>query len=660
MNTSKSLLLAPLALGLASLAHAQTTFTTNTPNTCQRPDSIRAGDLDLDGLVDVLSTHPGSNEVCVNRNLGGGTSWSNGTLFTYPSSPPSEPTESVIAQFDGAGRPDVAVVLRATAQVAIHTASGAWPGFAPPQIVNINQGPFEATAFDYDLDGDLDLAIACDLPQVVHILGNTGGVFTTVGVIPIAPEFPTSIEAGDLNADGRADLALTTAGGRVLVLINTTAGVVPTFAAPQLFPIDPRPYGITIGDLNGDGFNDIATANAGFSTMNVLLNNPLLLPGTTVGFATTLYPLAPGVIAGPWTEVEHGDLDCDGDNDLAVTCNSSNRVVCFWNNGSGTFTGPNAFASPLDPQDLAFADFNNDGQLDMTTNNPGSAQHGILLNNLSTGCCEHILIGGVSDGFNTTSPSGPEDACPSPALTTWYTGPRRDFDGPVACGRPFMHTFPGIPGMVKSARLRMRMRADCTSSPTDRLMLGFDTGTGLFAWSQNVSTLTGSPWTPGSFGGVSLDLGALPGGTSLLSKISTDGRLDVVFRDGTAVDSIILIVETCAPADNPMGHNATPYITGTTWTWSASGAPLPAGGTAFFLGAGLGMGPTLPGGMLCITSPSILGIVPTTASGTASFSIPVPVTPAPPCLTLTTQAFSWNAGFTTFSHSNTLVQQIFD
>ena len=450
-----------------------------------------------------------------------------------------------------------------------------------------------------------------------------------------------------------------------LALVNTTPTPTspPSFAAPQVFATSPDPYGIFVGDLNGDGYNDAALLSAATPSVDVLLNDPAAIFGTTVGFVATNYSLAPGTIAPPsFSEIDGADFDCDGDIDLAASLNVDDRVALIWNGGAGTFSAPVTFPSPLFPGDLAIGDFTGDGQADIATANASLASVGVLNNDLVVGCCEHRLVGGISDGFGTTLPTGPEDTCPAPDLLTWFgAGPRRDFDGGSSCNRSILHTFQGLPGSIKSARLVMRLRADCPSSSNDRFALGFDAPNNQMVWTRPVAALTGSPWVGPTFGGVVLDLGALPGGVSLLAKMAAEGRLDVVIGDATAVDAMLLNIETCADSDNPMGHSASPYVTGTTITWSVGGAPTGVGATTvFLLGAGIGPGPTIPGGTLCITAPSILGAVATTPSGTASYSLPLPPLALPPCITLSTQVLSWGPGFTPVLHSNTLTQQFFD
>ncbi len=651
------------ALSTVSLA-AQTSFTVSTPPTCPGPNSIAAGDLDGDGDTDLASTHPSLNQLCVNRNLGGGAAWANGTLFSYPAG--SFPNESVIAQLDGSGRRDLAVVLNGTAQVSIHLASGAWPGFAAPQIVPVGAGAFEAVAFDYDADGAMDLAVVCQSPAAIHVLRNNGaGVFANVGSFPLSIA-PHTIAAGDLNADGLADLVTTGSFGTAFVdvLVNTTAGFAPSFAPEQLFGVDYRPFGVCIGDLDQDGYNDVATANAAFSTVDVLLNDPAAIVGTTINLTATNYPLPTGAIAGPATEIDCADLDCDGDADLAVSCNSASQVAFFWNNGggTGTFSGPALTPVPGNPGDLVIADLDGSGQLDIATNNFVGNSHGVLLNNWNSGCCEHRFIGGIGDGFGTTSPTGPEDSCPAPDLLAWFgTAPRREFDDRPGCRRPLLHTFRGIPGRVKSARLTMRLRADCRSSIDDTISLGFDSANGQMVWTRDISSLTGSPWTAGSFGGFSLDLGALPGGASLLSKIANEGRLDIVIRDDTAVDAMILELETCARSPGGMSLGVSPLVMGSSVTWSASGAPnTPPGGIAFLVGPAVGPGPVIPGGQLCIQAPDILAVVPTSLAGTGSFSLTLPPFPLPPCISLSAQAIGWDGTASVWEHSNTVTQNLFD
>ena len=648
------------AMTLSSFALSQSTFTTGAFPSCPAPQAVAAGDLDGDGDNDLATAHPASNQVCANLNNGTGTAWANGVLFTYGAG--STPVELVVGQFDGLGRVDIATILQGTNQVVIHPAGGAWPAFGTPQFVTVGFGPIEAVAFDADLDGDSDLAVICQNPSTVWVLRNTGGVFAVANVISLSIS-PHSIGTSNFDLAGPPDLVVTGSAGLAYadVLINTTTGIPITFAAEQLFAVDARPFGVCTGDFNGDGYMDIATDNSAFSTVSVLLNDPTALSGTTVGFLRTDYPLAPGVISGPGTEIDCADFDCDGDVDLAATVNFSNRVALLWNSGTGTFSAPTFGAAPVNCGDLVAAEFTGDPWADIATANPTSNDVSVLRNDLAAGCCEHIFIGGIPDGFGSILPFGPEDACPDPAVLAWSGFPARNFDGPVACGQALVHRFSNLPGNIKSAQLRMRMRADCLASPNDRFALGWNPTGPNFVFTQSVAALTGSPWTAGSFGGVSLDLSALPGGTNLLPKLNADGLLDILIADDTAVDSMTLVIETCANSIVQMNLNVSPIVFGTTVTWTATGAPTPPPGFVVFLvGPAVGPGPAFPGGDLCLLAPSILSFVATSASGTASLSLPLPYSTFPPCVTLSNQAVGFDGTFTVVAHSNTWTSQFFD
>ncbi|MBI5851111.1 MAG: VCBS repeat-containing protein [Planctomycetes bacterium] len=642
------------------LALAQVTFTSSNFPSLGAPAAIAAGDLDLDGDKDLATAHPALDTVAANRNLAAGAAWANAPLFGYAAG--SRPVELVVDNLDTtSSRPDIAVVLQGSNRVSIHHASGAWPGFLAPQVVVVGAAPLEAVTFDVDMDNDRDIAVICQNPSSVYVLRNTAGVFAVAAIVPLNVS-PHSIDTANFNLFGGPDLVVTgSAGGAFAeVLINTTVGPV-TFAPNQMFPCDLRPFGVCTGDFNGDGYMDIATDNAAFSTVSVLLNNPAALAGTTVGFVRTDYPLAPGVIVGPSTEVECGDFDCDGDVDLAVTVNSSNRVALLWNSGAGVYSAPTFAAAPLGCGDLVASEFTNDGWIDLATGNVTSNDVTILDNDLTATLCPHTMIGGISDGFGAALPFGPEDTCPNPAVVAWSGLATRDFDGPMACGSGVIHAFVNLPADIKSARLTMRMRADCVTSPNDRFMLGWDGVNATMVFGQPMTFMTSSAWTMGTFGGVGLDLGALPGGTSLLQKMALDGRLDILIGDDTTVDSMILTFETCGNSNVGMNLSTSPLIWGTTVTWNVSGAPnAPPGAVAFLIGPAVGPGPTVPGGDLCLLAPSLLAIVPTTLAGSASFSLTLPWMPFPPCVTLSNQAVGWDGTATVYEHSNTWTSQFFD
>ena len=82
---------------------------------------------------------------------------------------------------------------------------------------------------------------------------------------------PVAIAVGDFNGDGTQDLATANArGSTASVLLGTGSG---GFAAKTDFATGPNPRDVAVGDFNGDGAQDLATADFGGDTVSVLLGD---------------------------------------------------------------------------------------------------------------------------------------------------------------------------------------------------------------------------------------------------------------------------------------------------------------------------------------------------------------------------------------------------
>jgi hypothetical protein len=85
---------------------------------------------------------------------------------------------------------------------------------------------------------------------------------------------PSSMAAvSDLNGDGKLDLVLGNfdfPNTSVSVLLGNGDG---SFQSARNYPIAGVPWGVAVGDFNGDGTPDIVTANENVSTASVLIGN---------------------------------------------------------------------------------------------------------------------------------------------------------------------------------------------------------------------------------------------------------------------------------------------------------------------------------------------------------------------------------------------------
>ena len=158
----------------------------------------------------------------------------------------------------------------------------------------------------------------------------------TTGAYSSLYSFSSSVAIGDLNGDRRPDLAVQNQGLNMVSVLfsNTTSSVgidMNSFAPKVDFTtgINSSPISVAIGDLTGDGTPDLAVANQSSNTVSVFRNTSMSGSIGTGSFAPKV-DFATG--SQPYL-LAIGDLDGDGKPDLA-TANSSSNTVSVLRNAS--------------------------------------------------------------------------------------------------------------------------------------------------------------------------------------------------------------------------------------------------------------------------------------------------------------------------------------
>jgi hypothetical protein len=178
-----------------------------------------------------------------------------------------------------------------------------------------------------------------------------------------------SVAIGDFDGDGKPDLATADVNSGVSVLLGVGDG---TFNAAVYYGVGQSPQSIAVGDFNRDGAPDLATANYSDNNVSILLNTASSL---TISFnAAVNY----GAGTNPYS-VAVGDFNGDGIPDLAVANSNSNNVSVLLGKGDGTFNAAVNYGAGTNPYSVAVGDFNRDGKPDLATANYGSNNVSVLL-----------------------------------------------------------------------------------------------------------------------------------------------------------------------------------------------------------------------------------------------------------------------------------------
>jgi hypothetical protein len=289
---------------------------------------------------------------------------------TYPAA--SGAIALVAADLNGDGRPDLVTANynAGTISVLMNEGDGS---FAATQTYTVGTHPWGLAVADFNGDDHPDIAVTLNGASKVGILLNMGDGSFTAAQTYVAGLNPEGIAAADLNGDGHADLVVVNHGdgvadGTVSVFMNNGGG---TFAAQKTYQVGAGPAFVAAGDLNGDGYPDVAVTNFAENTVSVFMNN-----GGGTFTAQAIYPVGSGPAC-----VAIADLNGDGRPDLAVANHDGNTAGVLLNNGGGTFGLQQTYAAGQGPQGIAVADLNGDGHPDLVVTDRGAPTLNVLLGN---------------------------------------------------------------------------------------------------------------------------------------------------------------------------------------------------------------------------------------------------------------------------------------
>lgn len=269
---------------------------------------------------------------------------------------------------------------------------------APSSLSDLVSAPIAVVAADFNNDGNKDLAVLSNGSSFIKILRNNGnGTFQSAGTFDTGLFNTTTLTVGDFNHDGKPDLAIISQSSESVTLLinNGTGGFSSASYASGIAGIK----GAAAGDFNGDGWDDLALLGSNDSSISLHLNTHSgtfsVSPNSSASSASTIksadfnhdgrsdllvistsavsillgqsngsFTAGPSVTASFPLSAAMADFDGDGFSDLAIV-RSNGTAFVLPGNGDGSFGLQVPVTTGLSPNDIAAADFNNDGKIDL-------------------------------------------------------------------------------------------------------------------------------------------------------------------------------------------------------------------------------------------------------------------------------------------------------
>jgi hypothetical protein len=334
-------------------------------------DAVAVGDINNDGIPDLVVSNELSNDVSVLLGNGDGT-FQPAQNFQAGKTPHSV----ALGDFDGDGTLDIAVAGADGVSVLLGKPNGSFQNPVTIKLPNVianqaSQSPLAVAVGDVNHDGKLDIVVAAQVSVffgvkgfVDVLLGQGNGTFTIGTVMPINSALssvlsPVQIALADFGngnldivTDNQVDRAGIPGDNRISVLLGNGDGTFRETNDPNVGAAG-ADY-LAVGDVNNDHKPDLMVgAYNGATNQNVVS----VLLGNGDGTFQSPQVLVPGNSFGP---LAVGDFNHDGNLDIVTV--GGRTVNVLLGNGNGTFQPPLSFPfGATRPLAVAVGDFNHDG-----------------------------------------------------------------------------------------------------------------------------------------------------------------------------------------------------------------------------------------------------------------------------------------------------------
>jgi hypothetical protein len=319
--------------------------------------SVRAGDLDGDGDLDLVSADQFANRVTWYENDG----------FLNPAFTRRQinitvqgPRSVHLADLNNDTRLDILVASFDDNSVRwLENIAGPVPTFVERTLTTTATGARSVYAADLTGNGWLDVVAASSDNNSVVWFKNNQGSFDPPRTVTDQASGAASVHTDDINGDGLVDLVVAIRLSNEVAWYQNSGGDTPTFTKRVVALNQSRVEFVTTADLNNDGAVDIVSAPTTADKISWFANNggqnPSFIEYTLDGFVER--PVALAV----------GDLNQDGRIDVAASSSFEDRTYWYENNGASipSFTRTAISSDRRRSRTVDFGDLDGDGDPDI-------------------------------------------------------------------------------------------------------------------------------------------------------------------------------------------------------------------------------------------------------------------------------------------------------
>jgi len=307
-------------------------FTKNSTGTSYPLRYVKCGDLNGDGKPEIIATDAisaGRILIFKNNSTPGAVSFSSVPVINLA---PRSPKRIEIADLDLDGKPELIftdesappIVTILKNESTISSIAFSTTPLTIPLPYDPNKAiPSSNALAAQDIDGDNlpEIVVSPFLSSdnsIIYLIKNksTAGTLSLTDITPITTNsILADLRVGDIDSDGKPDIAYTTSSPSriVAVVLNQSTSSTLAFSSPTTISGGTStPFGLDLGDIDGDGKLDVVAASDTKASIQILINK------STAGTASfTEFVKTPTNSNNRHVVV--GDVDNDGKPDIAFT-----------------------------------------------------------------------------------------------------------------------------------------------------------------------------------------------------------------------------------------------------------------------------------------------------------------------------------------------------